>query len=133
MLLKRALERSPSDPEAFNLIDGSLTDESNRYELRALEAVLKFVAGGLENQFRVLAGAVNTVLHDLSQGASEEALQRLIPLKLALSAFGVQVRAVHRWHLPCQRVGLEQLSGLSLEMQMGDGFCKGTYSTKRIT
>eukprot|EP00041_Stephanoeca_diplocostata_P036887 m.1366218 g.1366218 ORF g.1366218 m.1366218 type:complete len:433 (-) comp24951_c0_seq14:3690-4988(-) len=92
VLLKRSLERSPQDPSAFNLIDGSLTDESNRYELRALDAVLKFVAGGLEHQFRVLAGAVNTVLRDLSQGASDEALQRLIPLKLALSAFGVQVK-----------------------------------------
>ena len=55
------------------------------------QAILSFESAEFDNRLHVLASAVSTILNKLAQGANDDALQRLLPLKANLAAFDTQI------------------------------------------
>lgn len=84
---------SSGDP--LSQYDSDAVDEHSRFEFRALEGVLKFIAASLDHERRLLSSAVHLTLDRLAQydtAKQQEALLRLIPLKRSLSSFEVEVK-----------------------------------------
>eukprot|EP00038_Savillea_parva_P031542 m.87692 g.87692 ORF g.87692 m.87692 type:complete len:579 (+) comp9720_c0_seq2:301-2037(+) len=79
-------------PHAPFAPEGWVTDETTRFELRVLEAVLRFVCTSLDYELQVLKARVDEVLNELAASATDEALQQLVPIKHSLSAFSTQVK-----------------------------------------
>eukprot|EP00037_Helgoeca_nana_P027614 m.317025 g.317025 ORF g.317025 m.317025 type:complete len:591 (+) comp27554_c0_seq1:336-2108(+) len=93
VMLQRAVTRSKDgDAETPFSPEGWVTDETTRFDLRVLEAVLRFMCTALDYELQVLTARVHEVLEELAVSATDEALQQLVPIKHSLAAFSVQVK-----------------------------------------
>jgi len=90
VMMQRAVSRRSGADTPF-AIEGWVTDETTRFDLRVLETVLRFVCTSLDYELQVLTNRVQEILEELAASPTTGTLQQLVPIKHSLAAFETQV------------------------------------------